>query len=266
MMAVEPTLRRRLADGATVVGTFLNLGSPITAEICGIAGFEWVLVDLEHGAGTAAELIGQLQAVAHTGATPLVRVELTARTNASRALDAGAGGVMFPRIDSAEEARQAISFLRFPPRGVRGVAVQNRAAGFGQVPVADLPMLDESVLGIIQIETLGSLREIEAVVAIDGVDVVFIGPGDLSYALGIPGQLGHPLYREALEAVVAAAARHGRTTGVLVTNLGDAERHVAAGCRFVGIGSDSSMVMSSARATVTGFQEIVDGAQGTPPV
>ena len=250
----QRSLRSRVLDGAATVGTFLNLGSPVTAEICAMAGYDWVLIDLEHGSGSQADLLGQLQAVTGTGATPLVRVELPARTPTSRALDPGAGGIMFPRIDSAADARDAVRFLRFPPDGVRGVASQNRTGRFGQVPVADLGRLDDDLLGVIQIETLGSLGELDAIAAVDGVDVLFVGPGDLSYALGVPGRLDDQRYRDALAAVVAAAAPGRCAAGVLVRDVAEAERHLELGFRFIGIGSDSALVMSGATATVNGFR------------
>lgn len=255
--AASTTFRSRILEGRPLVGTFLNLGSALTAEICARAGFDWVLIDLEHGSGSQADLLGQLQAIAATGCAPLVRVELTARASVSRALDPGAAGIMFPRIDSAAGAREAVGFLHFPPDGVRGVAVQNRAGGFGTIPLSELATLDDDLVGIIQVETLGALRELDDIAATDGVDVLFVGPGDLSYALGIPGRLDDPRYTAAVEAVAAAATRHGRSAGVLVPDVAEAERHLALGYRFIGIGSDSGLVMSGARAAVARFRSAV---------
>lgn len=254
-------LRERLAAGESTVGTFLNLGSPVSAEICAAAGFDWVLIDLEHGSGTQAELLGQLQAIAASGCAPLVRVELTARTPVSRALDPGAVGIMFPRIESAAEAREAVRFLRFPPDGVRGVATQNRTGRFGSVPLAELGRLDDDIVGVIQVETLGALAELEAIAAIEDVNVLFVGPGDLSYALGVPGGLDDSRYLEALDTVLAAGARHGCAPGVLVPSVAEAERHLRLGFRFIGIGSDSALIMNGARATVRGFRDAVRGTR-----
>jgi 4-hydroxy-2-oxoheptanedioate aldolase len=186
------SLRRRILAGEPTVGTFLNLGSPITAEICAMAGCDWLLIDLEHGSGSHADLVGQLQAISGTGATPLVRVELPARTPSSRALDPGAGGIMFPRIESAAEARQAISFMRYPPDGIRGVAGQNRSGRFGRVPIAEIGTLDDDLVGIIQIETLGALAEIEDIAAVARVELLFVGAADLYFALGLPWGLAEP--------------------------------------------------------------------------
>ena len=124
------TLRDRLRAGEPTLGTFLNLGSPLAAEACALAGFDWLLIDLEHGAGEEA-LVGQLLAAAAHDVPALVRVESAERIRAGRALDAGAAGVMFPRIDSPEQVQAALAHLRYPPEGDRGVATYNRACGFG---------------------------------------------------------------------------------------------------------------------------------------
>jgi 4-hydroxy-2-oxoheptanedioate aldolase len=246
--------RRRVLAGEALVGTFINLGSSVSTEICAIAGFDWLLIDLEHGSGSQADLLPQLQSVARTGTVPVVRVELPARAPVSRALDPGAGGIMFPRIGSAAEASEAVSYLRYPPDGVRGVAVQNRTGRFGQVSIADLAAEDDDLVGVIQVETLGALAEIEAIAAVEGVDVLFIGPGDLSYALGCPGRLDDPRYRDALTAVLAAAANSGISAGILVPNAAEARRHLELGFRFIAVGSDGAFVMNSARSIVTDFR------------
>lgn len=249
-----PSFRQRVLAGEAVVGTFINLGSPVSTEICALAGFDWLLIDLEHGSGSQADLLAQLQSVARTGTTPVVRVELSARTAVSRALDPGAGGIMFPRIASAAEATEAVSYLRFPPDGIRGVAIQNRTGRFGQVSIADLAREDDDLVGVVQVETLGALAEIDAIAAVEGVDVLFVGPGDLSYALGCPGQLDDPRYTDALARVLAAAAGAGISPGILVPTAAEARRHFELGFRFIAVGSDGAFVMNSARAIVNDFR------------
>lgn len=252
-MSEDASFRARVRAGMPLVGTFVNAGSSVTAEICGDAGLDWLLIDLEHGSGSQADLLGQLQAVRGTGAATIVRVELPERTPVSRALDPGADGIMFPRIASAAEAAAAVSYLRYPPDGVRGVAVQNRAGGFGRVSAAGLADVDDDLVGVIQVETLGALAELEAIAAVDGVDVLFVGPGDLSYALGCPGRLDDARYTEALDAVLAAADRSGCSAGILVPDIASAERHLEMGFRFIAVGSDSAFVMRAASDIATAF-------------
>jgi 4-hydroxy-2-oxoheptanedioate aldolase len=246
--------RHRVLAGEALVGTFINLGSSVSTEICALAGFDWLLIDLEHGSGTQGDLLSQLQSVARTGTMPVVRVELSARTPVARALDPGAVGIMFPRVESAAEAADAVSYLRYPPDGVRGVAVQNRTGRFGQVGIAELAREDDDLVGVIQVETLGALADIDAIAAVPGVDVLFVGPGDLSYALACPGRLDDPRYTDALAAVLRAAAARGVAAGILVPTTAEASRALELGFRFIAVGSDGAFVMNTARAIVSDFR------------
>ena len=204
------TLRDRLRAGEPTLGTFLNLGSPLAAEACALAGFDWLLIDLEHGAGEDA-LVGQLLAAAAHGVPALVRVESAERIRAGRALDAGAAGVMFPRMDTTEQVQAALAHLRYPPEGDRGVATYNRACGFG-LRTGALDSANDEVIGVIQIESVAAVEHVEAIAAQPGVDVLFVGPRDLTHALGVPGRIDAPEYRAALQRVLAATQR-GRRDG-----------------------------------------------------
>jgi 4-hydroxy-2-oxoheptanedioate aldolase len=168
----ERTLRARVLAGETLFGLFLDLGSPFSAEICARAGYDWLVVDLEHGAGTEAGLVGLLQSVEVGGSTAVVRPQSGERLRIGRALDLGAAGIVIPRLESAAEAREAVSYLRYPPAGVRGVALRTRGAGMGSVAHGEVHQIDERILGIVQIESVGALREADQIAAIDGVDVL----------------------------------------------------------------------------------------------
>jgi 2-keto-3-deoxy-L-rhamnonate aldolase RhmA len=233
-----------------LLGTFLQLASPVATEIVAGAGFDWVLVDLEHGADSEATLIAELQACSGNAVPALVRVESSERLRIGRALDAGAHGVMVPRIETADQAALAARCLRYPPEGVRGVALGTRGAGFGRVAVGDISRLNEGVVGIIQIETRGSVETVDAIAAVDGVDVLFVGPSDLSVALGIPGQLDHPDFRNALERIVVAANRHGKSVGTLLRSAQDVAPAVRDGITFLGIASEATALANGIRAVV----------------
>lgn len=243
----DRSFRDRTLAGETLFGLFLDLASPASAELCAAAGYDWLLVDLEHGAATEADLIGLLHAVEVGGsAAPLVRPQSGERIRIGRALDMGARGIMVPRLDSADQAREAVTYLRYPPDGIRGVATRVRGAGLGAVGHADVQRLNERVVGIIQIESVGGLRDADAIAAIDGVDVLFVGPADLSHSLGIPGQFGHADYLGALERVVAACRAHGKAAGILVYDTAVVARHLELGFTFVGIGADGAFVADGA--------------------
>jgi 2-keto-3-deoxy-L-rhamnonate aldolase RhmA len=148
-----PDLRGRIHAGEALFGTFLQLGSDTAAELVARAGFDWVIIDLEHGAGTEGDLPASLVAVSTTRTAALVRPQSAERIRIGRALDHGAHGLMIPRIDGPEQAREAISFMRFPPAGVRGLALSTRGAGLGEREHADVAGINAHIVGIIQIES-----------------------------------------------------------------------------------------------------------------
>jgi 4-hydroxy-2-oxoheptanedioate aldolase len=218
-MTTGASFRQRVRAREVLLGTFLQLDNPVATEIVGRAGFDWLLVDLEHGAGSEATLVAQFQALGG-GPAALVRVENGERLRIGRALDAGANGIMVPRVGTADEAARVARFLRYPPDGVRGVALGTRAAGFGRVALGEVSRLNEEV----------------------------VGPADLSLSLGIPGQLDHPEYRGALERVLAAGARHGKAIGTLLRNAQEVEPAVRQGITFLGIASEATVLANGVRA------------------
>ena len=249
-LPVRTGIRERTLAGELVLGAFIQLGSPAAAELAGRAGLDWLLVDLEHGTASEATLAAHLTAIEGTGAAALVRVEEGTRLRIGRALDAGAEGVMIPRTDDLDRIARAATWLRYPPDGVRGVALLTRGAGLGEVAHADVRGLNERVLGIVQVESARAVEQASLSAAIDGVDVLFVGPTDLSHALGIPGRLDEPVFREALETVVRGCRAAGKAPGYLLRRAADAPRLLELGYTFLGIGSDMGFVTDAARAAV----------------
>lgn len=243
-----PDLRGRIQAGETLYGSFLQLGSAVAAEIVARAGLDWVIVDLEHGAGTEADLPGSLVAISTTPTAALVRPPSAERVRVGRALDHGAHGLMLPRIDDADQAREAVSFMRFPPDGVRGLALSTRGAGLGERGHPDVAGINRQIVTIIQIESPSAVEHAAEIAAIDGVDVLFVGPADLSHSLGIPGQFDHPDYLAAVRQTLAAADAQGKATGILLRDPSTLARHLDLGFRFIGIGSDIAFVGDGARA------------------
>jgi 4-hydroxy-2-oxoheptanedioate aldolase len=237
-------LRARLAAGEPTVGTFLGMASPVAAEVCAAAGPDWLLLDLEHGGGGEEQVGATVLAAAAYGVPTVVRVETDARIRLGRVLDLGAAGVMLPRLDSAQEVAVAVRHLRYPPEGDRGVATYNRACRFGLDPGA-LDRADGEVLCVVQVESAAAVAQADAITAVDGVDVLFVGPRDLSHDLGVPGDTQAPPYLEALAAVRAAASRHGKACGLLVGDGPAARRLRDQGWAFVGVGSDSTLLAAA---------------------
>ncbi len=243
-------LKKRLKQGETLTGCWLNLGSPLTAEIVGLAGFDWVLIDLEHGAGTESDVLSQLQALEHTPSAPVIRVESFERQRSHRVLDLGAEGIMCPRINHPEEARKFALGLTYPPDGIRGIAKMVRASGFATGFDSYYNDQKENILGVVQVETAEIMHHLDEIAAIEGVDVLFIGPMDLSMSLGIFGQFDHPLFTEALRTTVQAAKNAGKSAGILIFNPDDFRKYHEMGFRFIACGSDSVFVANGARETV----------------
>lgn len=240
-------LRERIEQGEEVLGIFLQVGSPVVAEIAGRAGFDWALVDLEHGAGSEADLLHQLQALAITETAAIVRAESATRLRIGRALDMGATGVMVPQVNDVETARTVTSWLRYPPEGIRGVALSARGAGYGAVSHSGTGGLNDSVVSMLQIETRAAVEAVDAIASVDGVDVIFVGPTDLSHSLGVPGQFDAPAFAEALQRISDAAHRHGRALGVYLPNIAELERYRSLGFRVLSVTGDGTALRASFR-------------------
>jgi 2-dehydro-3-deoxyglucarate aldolase/4-hydroxy-2-oxoheptanedioate aldolase len=231
------------------IGTFLGMGAPMAAEIAAVGGVDWVLVDLEHGGGSE-DLIGPTVVAGMAYGIPtLVRVESMERIRIGRALDAGASGVMIPRIETPEQVSAVVKHMSYPPFGDRGVATYNRSAKWGR----DLSGLTEKSKAacIIQIETLKALENVDAIAKIDGADLLFVGPLDLSFALGVPRDFKSPKFLEATAKVVAAANANNKVAGILAADATAAATFIEQGFKFIAIGSDATLLAGAITNLVT---------------
>jgi 4-hydroxy-2-oxoheptanedioate aldolase len=250
------SFRSRVASRSEILaGCFLNLGSSLTAEIVALAGFDWAAVDLEHGAGGEMEAIHQLQALACRGTAGFVRLESTNRSRVAHALDAGADGIIAPQVRSAEEATAVVSACRYADE--RGVARYNRAWHWSARAGA-LNDADDRVTCCIQIERRDALEDVDAIASIDGVDVLFIGPADLSHALSIDGGADHPDLLAAAARVSEAAFRHGKAAGVLAANVAQLEQYHQLGFTFLGCSADSALLMKRAQEVSAGVHAFTE--------
>ncbi|MEO5964810.1 MAG: aldolase/citrate lyase family protein [Candidatus Limnocylindrales bacterium] len=241
-------LRRRVLAGEATVGAFLNLGSLASSELVARAGYDWVIVDLEHGMGSVGDVHAQLLAIQGTSTAGLVRVPSVERLRIARALDLGADGLMLPQVRSAAEAADGLSWMRYPPDGVRGVALITRGAGYSERSHGEVAaVVNPAILGVFQVETPAAVEVADEVASIEGVDVLFVGPADLSHAMGVPGRMDDPGFVKALDRVVAACAAHGKSAGILLKDGASVAAARAQGFTFLGVGSDVSFVLAGAR-------------------
>ena len=215
---MPPDLKAKLRGDGPAVGCWLELMSPIVAEIVAGAGYDCVLIDMEHGAASYGDAIAMMQAVAASGAAPLVRVPANDPVALKRTLDTGVSGVMVPGIDSKAEAEAAVAACHYPPRGTRGMAPSIvRASGYGRHWRDYVREIGERLLVMLQIESAEAVAEVEAIAAVEGVDMLFIGPFDLSASLGHVGEPDHPEVLAAIERVEAVAKQAGCLLGTIPT-------------------------------------------------
>jgi 4-hydroxy-2-oxoheptanedioate aldolase len=228
-------LRESLSSPAMSPGTFLGLASPSAIEVAALAGCEWVLLDLEHGGGALDQVGPSVQAANAAGIPLVVRVPRAERSVVGWVLDQGVAGVMVPRIESVDDTREVVSYFDYPPIGQRGVASYTRSAGWGSYSVRDTAR----GMCIVQIETIGALTAVSDIAALEGVDAVFVGPLDLSFALGVPENFDAPAFTDAVTSVVAAATSAHIPVGSLISDPARIASMHDFGMDFLALGSDA---------------------------
>lgn len=238
--------KRDLKRRPPQIGSWLMAASPITAEAMASAGFDWLVIDMEHAPFDMGAVFHCLQAIAGKPASAVVRLPWNDTVMIKRVLDAGAQTLMLPMIQTAQEARQAVASLRYPPKGVRGVAAMTRAAQYGTAK--DYFIGAESKLALIlQLETPEALSNLEEIAAIDGIDALFVGPGDLSAAMGHIGQMNHRDLTTALADAAGRANRIGMPIGIVGPTPERVKAFAEMGYDFLALSSDLGFMMAHAQ-------------------
>jgi 2-keto-3-deoxy-L-rhamnonate aldolase RhmA len=251
MPIVANHVRKRLAEGGLALGFGVhNLRGSAVGMIAAASGYDWLFIDMEHGAMSVDDATRIAIAALTQGVTPIVRVCKDAIFEGTRCLDNGAMGVVVPHVDTAEEARAVVQAYRFPPTGSRSWGGPPFAYGLGAVdPARAQAELNAEILVVCMVETPESVAHADAIAAVPGVDVLLIGTSDLTATMGIAGQMGHPEVRKAYEAVAAACARHGKVMGMGgVYDETVAPDYIRLGARFILSGSDHAFLMAGATA------------------
>lgn len=246
-------LARRLDPGRVSIGAFLVTGDPMLAEACAFIGLDWVVVDLEAGPLSNRDTLHVLQALSVSSLLQIVRVPALDRHAIEHALDLGAHGVLVPKVESAAEARAAVEACYYPPRGRRGVN-PIRASGYFSNLDAYFAKVDARTVCAVQIETIEGLAAAEEIAAVDGVEVVFVGTGDLASSLGAAGRPGAPEVRSACTAIGRAARTHGKVAGIFAYDLELASAYVDEGFRFIGLGNEVKWFLQGASDIVAAFR------------
>jgi len=245
--------KRALKAGQAQIGLWSSLSSNYSVEVIAGAGFDWILLDMEHSPNDLESALAQLQAAAPYPTHPVVRVPWNDMVSIKRLLDIGTQSLLVPYVSTAEEARAAVSYTRYPPAGVRGVAGTTRATRFGRVKDYAKRAHEEICL-LVQVETQQALNNIEAICAVDGVDGVFIGPADLHASLGHTGEIANPKVKPLIDEAIRRIRKSGKAPGILTPNEADAKHWLGCGGLFVAVGADVGILARGAEALAAKFK------------
>lgn len=253
MAAPTNPFKAALRDGRLQIGLWVALAHPITAEIIGGAGFDWLLLDGEHAPNDIPLLMAQLQALEATASHPIVRVPIGEAWLIKQVLDIGAQTVLVPMVESADQARALVQAMRYPPHGIRGVgAALARASGYNRTPDY-LATANDQVCLIVQIESRAGLSALDQIAEVEGVDGVFIGPADLAADLGHLGRPAAPEVQAAVEDALLRIQSKGKAAGILTGDRALAARYLELGALFVGVGNDVGLLGTAASDLARAF-------------
>lgn len=248
--------KQQLRARAPMLGGWLSLSSPLAAEALAHAGFDFLVIDTEHAPADTMDVLAMLQAISAAPAQPVVRVSENAPMLVKRAMDAGAPTVLFPSVNSAEEARRAAAAMRYPQDGnggLRGVAGLMRASRYGQQPDY-LQHANAAACTVVQIESAAALAAVEEIAAVPDVDALFVGPADLSASLGHLGHSAHPEVQAAIARVANVAHAAGKAGGILATTAEQARQYRDLGYTMLAIGLDTQWLLQGARQALAALQ------------
>jgi 2-dehydro-3-deoxyglucarate aldolase/4-hydroxy-2-oxoheptanedioate aldolase len=246
--------KHAIASGRTPLGAWLGSGAPSTAEALGCAGFDFLVVDMEHTPIDTPQMIDILRAIAGTPAQAIVRPPWNDMVMIKRALDAGAQTLLLPFVQNADEARRAVAYTRYPPEGVRGVAGSHRGSRYGTVANYH-KRASEELCVIVQIETLAALGKLPEIAAVPGIDSIFVGPSDLSASMGHLGDINHPAVHEHLLAAADACRRAGKPSGIIGPTPEMVARFIDYGYSWIAIGSDMGFMVGRAQEYLSRFRQ-----------
>jgi 4-hydroxy-2-oxoheptanedioate aldolase len=247
------SFKRALAGGKPQIGLWSSLSNSYCVEVIAGSGYDWILIDTEHSPADLENVLGQLQAVAPYPTEAVVRVPWNDMVTIKRTLDIGATSLLIPYIQTEEEARNAVAYTRYPPHGVRGVAGTSRATRFGRVK-GYAKSAHQELCVLLQIETELGLTNLEAIANVEGVDGVFIGPGDLHASLGYTGETNNPKIVPIIDEALRRIRKCGKAPGILTGVEADAKHWLEVGALFVAVGADVSILARESEKLLAKFR------------
>ena len=261
MPAPVNSFKAAIAAGKPQIGFWLALANAYTAEIAAHAGFDWLLVDGEHAPNDIRTMLAQLQAIG-SASHPVVRLPVGEAWLIKQALDIGAQTLLIPMVESAEQARQLVRAVRYPPQGMRGVGASiARASAFSRIGDY-LNTADDQVCLLVQVENRAGLAALDEILTVDGVDGVFVGPADLAADLGYIGRPGVPEVQAVVEDALTRIVKSGKAAGILTSDETLNKRYLELGATFVAVGTDVTMFAQSTSALAKRYKG--DSVQAAP--
>lgn len=245
--------KRALKAGKPQIGLWSSLSSNYAVEVIAGSGYDWILIDTEHSPADLENVLAQLQAAAPYPTAPVARVPWNDMVTIKRFLDIGAQSLLIPYVQTAEEARQAVAYTRYPPAGLRGVAGTTRATRFGRIKDY-AKRAHEELCVLVQIETQLGLDNLEAIAAVEGVDGVFVGPGDLHASLGYPGETANPKVKPLIDEAIRRIRKAGKAPGILTAVEADAKHWLEIGALFVAVGADVGLLARESEKLLARFK------------
>jgi len=246
-------LKRNLRAGKVQVGCWVSLGGVASAEICAGAGFDWILIDMEHSPNDLPNVHQQLHAASAYPCPAVVRAPWNDTVMIKRLLDVGVQTLLLPNVQNEEEARRAVAAVRYPPHGIRGVTTNARSNRFGRVKNY-FEHANEQVCLLLQVETRAAVGQIEKMAAIDGVDGLFVGPQDLAADYGHLGNPGHPEVKAAIAEVLERVKRSGKVPGLLNFNEAEAKDWISRGMQLLAVTSDQFLLARETSAVAARYK------------
>jgi 4-hydroxy-2-oxoheptanedioate aldolase len=248
------SFKRALKAGQAQIGLWSTLSSNYSVEVIAGAGFDWILLDTEHSPNDLENLLTQLQAAAPYPTHTVVRVPWNDMVTIKRVLDIGAQSILIPYVSTVEEAKAAVSYTRYPPQGVRGVAGSTRASRFGRVKDYARRAAEE-ICVLVQVENEQAVGNIEAIAAVEGIDGIFIGPADLHASLGYMGEIANPKVMPIIDEAIKRIRKCGKAPGILTPSEDNAKRQLSLGAQFVAVGNDIGLLARGAEALLARFKQ-----------
>ena len=244
--------RERLAKGETVFGCGLQVyRSPEICRAFAAAGFDYVFIDLEHGTFDLETVQDMIKVAIDNGITPIVRVAEMLYSLICRLLDAGAQGIILPRVEDPKLLEQAISWMRFPPVGIRGYGINPTMIGYESRSFPEIiEHLNLNTVSVVQFETVQALERADELLSVPGLDIMMVGPADLSIYLGVPGQMDHPRLISAIDKLIEQCVAHNVVPGIQTRSTDMAKFWAERGMRFVGAGAEHGLLLEKAKEAV----------------